>query len=153
MDMTQTNAFFARYSQVLGLANCKKGQSIQCMTAIDLFTAMHGVPPTLDQIVKTILDNGLWFNPHLNRNGVGGSNLVHTCPAQAMYKVRGENVLEQPRAVALKNIKKVLMANVVNTTDYARTSTRKTENSVILRGWVEYRHGRYTLADLNTAMG
>jgi len=118
------------------------------MTAIMMYQDIHGFGPTLDDISEYIVISRLWFNPHTRRNGVGGANRVHTCAAKSMYKIRGQNVLDLPSPrVAAKHIRQVLMSNVVNEIDYARTSTRKSDNSVILKGWVVCNFDRYTLVD------
>ena len=130
MEMTQ--GFYRRYHRDLGISDLKKGQSIQFMTALDHL----GGSATLDEISKCIFDTCLWFNPH----------------TEACYKatvVKGgskENVMDLDEEKALKYIEKAIKANVVNTTNYSLTSTRRSENSVMVRGWVTLDGNRYSMA-------
>ena len=147
-----TTTFLSDYRNFFSIEDLKKGQAMQFMTAMMLCTQETGCDDvSFDDIVKKIINEKLWFNPSCSRTGIHSGpkgkkkNIDHTCGGFKPYKIKKENVMDMENSKQIKHIKQVLKANVVNEKDYRKTSTRKTECSVIVNKWVKKnRDGTYS---------
>jgi hypothetical protein len=121
----------------------RKGQPMAFLTALHNVQNMTGNtgPVPLTDIIDYIIENFMWGNHNTKFHGYGP---VHSCAAHTSYKHKGRRVCDYSFDEQRKIIKQRLKANVLNTTNYSETSTRRTENSVILNGWCKVTDdGRY----------
>ena len=125
--------FIEKYPTYFSDKHFRKGQSIQCMTALDEL----GGRATLDQIIQKIIDDRMWFNPSIKKNGWGttGRGSRKYCNGLKPYKMKRQSVMDMTVEEQTKAIKNILLFNVLNTQNYNITSTRKTESSVLQSVW------------------
>jgi hypothetical protein len=121
----------------------RKGQPMVFLTAlynVQNKTGNTGPVPLMD-IIDYIIENLMWANHNTKFHGYGD---VHSCAAHTGYKHKGRLVYSYPHNRQRKIILTRLQANVINIFNYRETSTRRTDNSVILNNWCKVTgDGRY----------
>ena len=121
----------------------RKGQSMVFLTALHNVQNLIGNtnPVPLMDVIDYIIENFMWGNHNVRTNGYGD---VHSCAAHTGYKHKGRLVYSYPHRKQRQIIFNRLKANVLNTTNFRETSTRRTDNSVILNNWCKVTDdGRY----------